>query len=164
MKFSIKYYSLLVLSLIQFLTSCSVSKEVRKRNRDIRGNWVLQTVVTEGTSGKPKDKIFNEAEFGCFIGSEWKFERGGKGNYMIVDKQQSCPQITRNIKWSISHPKGGQATIALIRLDEKNMAMDNNVASNLIITQLDDQTMKWRSDLMVNGQTASIFFNFMKSH
>ena len=76
-----------ICSITVILTTCSTSKELRQMHRKIDGNWVLQTVVTEGASGKPKEKIFNEADFGCFIGSDWKFDRNNKGSYMLVDKQ-----------------------------------------------------------------------------
>ncbi|HEX2682373.1 MAG TPA: hypothetical protein VHL77_00475, partial [Ferruginibacter sp.] len=55
------------------VSACSVSKGTHAMKKDIRGEWVLQTITTEGITGVAKTTIFNEAEFGCFIGSEWQF-------------------------------------------------------------------------------------------
>jgi len=108
MRFSINICCLLLCSIL-FFNACSVSKEFRKNRRLAKengrllsGSWVLQTVVIEGTNSKPKDKVFNEADFGCFIGSEWKFKR--YGSYTLVDKTQGCPQISRKFRWSSFPP------------------------------------------------------------
>jgi len=162
MKQAYKMYSVLILVTTVLLSACSVSKEVRQMNHKINGTWILQTIGTEGATGKPKDKIFNEADFGCFIGSEWKFSKGGKGSYAIVEKGKGCTPITRAINWSINKPAGGQPTFIMHRLDETHDPMDFNVAFNLVITQLEGSSMKLRSDVMIDGRAASLIFNFVK--
>ena len=148
--------------MIVLLISCSTSKELRKMDRKISGNWVLQTVVTEGTAGKLKDKIFNEADFGCFIGSEWKFNRNNKGSYMLVDKQKDCPAIARTISWSFTETPNAPETITVKRFDDKNNPMDNGGGFNLVVSQLDKTTMKLKADVMIDGHAAAIIYNFVK--
>ena len=162
MKQGLKTYCIAICGMIALLTSCSTSKELRQMNRKITGNWVLQTVVTDGTSGKPKDKIFNEADFSCFIGSEWKFGRDNKGSYAIVDKQKDCPQITRNISWSFTETPNSPETITLKRFDDKGNVMGDGPGFVLVVNQLDNTTMKLKSDVMIDGHTAGIIYNFVK--
>ena len=64
------FYLMIVVSLF---VSCSTSKQARTYQRTIDGNWQLQTVVTEGITGTVKVQLFNEADFNCFVGSNWNF-------------------------------------------------------------------------------------------
>ena len=162
MKREFKNYCIAICSMTVILMSCSTSKELRQMHRKIDGNWVLQTVVTEGPSGKPKDKIFNEADFGCFIGSDWKFNRNNKGSYMLVDKQKDCPAITRNISWSFTETPNAPETITVKRFDENNNVMNDGPGFILTVNQLDNTTMKLKSDLIIDGHAAAIIYNFVK--
>ena len=162
MKQGFKTYCIAICSAILLLTSCSSSKELRQSDRKITGKWVLQTIVTDGTAGKPKDKIFNEADFSCFIGSEWKFDRDNKGSYAIFDKQKDCPQITRTISWSITETPNSPQTITVKRFDNNNNVMGDGPGFILVVNQLDNTTMKLKSDVMIDGHTAGIIYNFVK--
>ena len=82
MKKSVKLISLLLA--VIFFTSCSTSKEARKYKNVIDGEWQLQTIVTEGITGKVKVQLFNEEDFNCFIGSAWTFNQNNSlGTYNI---------------------------------------------------------------------------------
>ncbi|RZM07351.1 MAG: hypothetical protein EOO88_51905, partial [Pedobacter sp.] len=52
---------------ILIMSACSSSKEARGYKKSINGNWQLQTVVSEGITGKIKAQVFNEADFNCFV-------------------------------------------------------------------------------------------------
>jgi len=162
MKRGFKNYCIAIYSMVVLLGSCSTSKELRQMNRKINGNWVLQTIVTDATSGKPKDKIFNEADFSCFIGSEWKFSGDGKGTYMIVDKQKDCPQITRTISWAFAETPNSPETVTIKRYDANNNVMGDGPGFILVVNQLDNTTMKLKADVMIEGHTAGIIYNFVK--
>ncbi len=162
MKRGFKNYSIIICSMVILLSSCSTSKEMRQMNRKVNGNWVLQTIITEGTEARPKDKIFNEADFSCFIGSEWKFKRKSKGIYTIVDKQKNCPAISRMISWSFAETNGTPETIVLKRLDDKNNSMDGDAGFSLVVIQLDDKLMKLKATAMIDGHSAAIVYNFVK--
>ena len=162
MKRGFKNYCIAICSMTVLLTSCSSSKELRQANRKVSGNWILQTVVTEGASAKPKDKIFNEADFGCFIGSIWKFDRDNKGSYMIVDKQKDCPAITRNFSWSFTETPNTPETITIKRFDDNNNVMNDGPGFILTVNQIEKNKMKLKSDVMIDGHAAAIIYNFVK--
>src|SRR5690242_10046876 len=111
--------ALLIVS-ITILGSCSVSKEARSIKKNINGNWILQTITTEGITSVAKTTIFSEAEFGCFIGSDWNFiSNNSMGSYTIVDPKKECPSIKRLIRWSIYEPKDLPKEFQFKRLDDK---------------------------------------------
>ncbi len=160
-----KYFhiSLVVIMSAVILSACSVSKEARKMKHAINGNWVLETVITEGVNEKMKVKIFNEAEFGCFIGSEWNFvSKKNNGSYTIVDRQKNCPAVKRSISWSFNEIPGKPDQFLFKRLDDKNNPMDNVAGFMLTISQLDKKRMKLKSDILYEGQPASVIYNFVK--
>jgi hypothetical protein len=45
-------FVLSLFSLILLIGSCSSSKEARNYKKTVNGNWQLQTVVSEGITGK----------------------------------------------------------------------------------------------------------------
>lgn len=146
------------------LSACSVSKEARTIKKSINGNWILQTITTEGITGIVKTKIFNEAEFGCFIGSEWNFiSNNSMGSYTLVDKSKECTQLKRFIRWSVYEPKDLPKEFQFKRLDDKKNAMDNGDGYRLTVTELDDTKMKLRSDIVFNGHAGAVIYNFVKN-
>ncbi len=146
------------------LSACSVSKEARTIKKNINGNWVLQTITTEGITGIVKTKIFNEADFGCFIGSEWNFiSNNSMGSYTLVDKSKECTQLKRFIRWSVYEPKDLPKEFQFKRLDDKKNAMDNGDGYRLTVTELDDTKMKLRSDIVFNGHAGAVIYNFVKN-
>ena len=155
--------SLIILLFALTLSSCSVSKEARSMKKSINGDWVLQTITTEGITGVTKTTIFNEAEFGCFIGSTWNFiSNNSMGSYTLVDKGKGCVPVVRLIRWSIYEPKDLPKEFQFKRLDDKKNAMDNGDGYRLIVTNLTENTMKLRSEMVFSGQSGAIIYNFTK--
>jgi len=145
------------------LGSCSVSKEARGIKKNINGNWILQTITTEGITSVAKTKIFNEADFGCFIGSEWNFiSNNSMGSYAIVDPKKDCPSVKRLIRWSVYEPKDLPKEFQFKRLDDKKDPMDDNAGFRLKISELDDHVMKLRSEITFEGHPAAMIYNFIK--
>ena len=145
------------------LGSCSVSKEARGIKKNINGNWVLQTITTEGILGTIKTKIFNEADFNCFIGSEWNFiANNGMGSYTIVDTKKECPAVKRFIHWSVYEPKDLPKEFQFKRLDDKKNSIDDNAGFRLKIVQLDNSQMKLKSEITFEGRPAAVIYNFIK--
>ena len=145
------------------LSDCTVSKEARTMKKNSSGSWILQTITTEGIVGVAKTKSFNEAEFGCFIGSEWSFiANNSMGSYTIVDTKKECPTIKRLIRWSIYEPKGEPKQFQFKRLDDKKNPMDNNAGFRLSVIQLDKTVMKLKSVITFDGHPAALIYNFLK--
>lgn len=154
---------LIIIMITALLAACSVSKEARKMNRNINGDWVLETMITDGETGNIKNKIFNEADFSCFIGSEWNFtSKNNMGSYAIIDKQKNCPVIKRLFSWTFSEAKEVPSVFLLTRLDDKNNPVDKEARFSFTITQLDKKQMKLKADIVFEGRPASIIYNFEK--
>lgn len=145
------------------LNACSVSKEARTMKKNINGNWILQTVTTEGITGVAKTQAFNEAAFNCFIGSEWNFiANNSMGSYTIVDTKPECGQVKRLIRWSIYEPKDAEKEFQFKRLDDKKNPMDDNNGFRLSIVSLDANSMRLRSAITFEGRPAALIYNFVK--
>ena len=145
------------------LSACSVSKEARGIKKNINGNWILQTITTEGITGVTKTTIFNEAEFSCFIGSEWNFiSNNSMGSYTLIDQGKGCPKIKRYIRWSVYEPKDMDKEFQFKRLDDKKNAMDNGDGYRLKLASISDNNMSLRSDIMFGGSAGAIIYNFVK--
>jgi len=163
MKLTLAFGSLITALAMLLFTSCSVSKEARSMKRNINGNWVLETVTVEGITGVVKTKVFNEEDLGCFIGSEWNFiSNNSMGSYTLVDKSKNCTQLTRFIRWSIYEPEGAAKEFQFKRLDDKKNAMDNGDGYRLIVTEINSNNFKLRSNLVFDGHSGAIIYNFVK--
>lgn len=145
------------------ISSCSVSKEASSMKQKINGNWMLETITTEGISGKVTATIFNEASFNCFVGSSWNFISGNSlGNYSINASGKDCSGVTRQIRWSIYEPKGAEKQFQFKRLDDKKNEMDNGEGFRLEIAQLNGNTMQLKSHITFEGKPAAYVYNFVK--
>ena len=163
MKNSIFKTTLIALVIAAGFAACSVSKEARTTRKTINGNWILQTITTEGITGIAKTTIFNEAEFSCFIGSEWNFiANNSMGSYTIVDNKKGCPAIKRFIRWSIYEPKDSAKEFQFKRLDDKKNTMDDGAGYRLTFTQLDKDMMKLKTTITFNGNPAALIYNFVR--
>lgn len=163
MKVKLVLSSLITALAIIIFSSCSTSKEARSFKRDIKGDWVLQTVTAEGITGVVKTTIFNEADLGCFIGSEWNFiPNNSMGSYTLVDKSKSCTELKRLIRWSIYEPENAAKQFQFKRLDDKKNTMDNGDGYRLTVVEVNDNNFKLRSDVNVDGKAGALIYNFVK--
>ncbi len=164
MKLKPVYCSLLAALTAILFSSCSISNEARSMKKNINGNWVLETITTEGISGVAKTKIFNEAEFSCFIGSEWNFiANNSMGSYTLVDKSKNCIPVKRFIRWSIFEPKDAAKEFQFKRLDDNKNAMDNGNGYRLTVTELGNNNLKLKSEIVFDGHAGAIIYNFSKN-
>ncbi|MEO6723061.1 MAG: hypothetical protein ABIN67_22035 [Ferruginibacter sp.] len=153
----------LVIILLGFLGACAASKEGRSMKKTINGDWTLQTINVEGINSKFKAKVFNEADFNCFIGSTWNFvSNNSMGSYTLAGGASGCDAITRNIRWSIYEPKGAEKEFQFKRLDEKKNPMDDNNGFRLSVGALSENTMQLRSSITFEGKSGTFVYNFVK--
>ncbi|MDB5203199.1 MAG: Conserved hypothetical lipoprotein [Ferruginibacter sp.] len=162
-----KRLSMLLSSLlmITMLVSCATSKEARTYKKTINGNWQLQTVITEGITGKIKAQVFNEQDFNCFVGSAWSFNQNNSlGSYAISKNGGECVAVKRDIRWSIYEAAGEPKLLQFKRLDTKLKEIDENGGGfRFTIVQLDDSKMQLRNDVVFEGKTASFIYNFVRN-
>ena len=150
-------------ALLSTIFSCSVSKEAGTLKQKIKGNWLLQTINTEGIKGKITATVFNEAPFACFLGSAWYFNSNNSyGSYRIDGNGKDCSAISRSITWSIYEPNGAEKELQFKRMDDKKNPMDNNEGFRLHISLLDANTMQLRSTIVFENQPISFVYNFIK--
>ena len=159
-----KLFTLLVASITLFgFVSCSTSKIARNYSTTVDGKWILNTVVTEGITGKFKATVFNEEDFECFIGSTWMFNNNNNlGSYAISKNAGVCAAVTRNIRWSIYEPKGLPKEFQFKRVDAKYKEMDNGAGFRFTILQLDATTMVLKNDFQMEGKPVSFLYNFKR--
>ena len=152
------------LLLIVVISSCSVSKQANSMKSKINGNWMLQTVTTEGISGKVNAQVFNEASFKCFVGSSWKFaSNNSMGSYNINASGTECSSISRSIRWSVYEPKGAEKEFQFKRLDDKRNPIDGDEGFRLEIADLTTTTMQLKSHINFEGKPAAYVYNFVKN-
>jgi hypothetical protein len=156
---------LLIAILGLFFASCATSKQARQYTSSVNGNWQLQTVTTEGISGKVKIELFNEADFNCFVGSSWVFHsRNNLGSYTIQKNAGECAAITREFRWSIFETPGEPKMLQFKRLDSKLREIDENGGGfRFSIEQLDGQIMRLKSKINFEGKASAIVYNFVKN-
>lgn len=147
------------------LASCATSKQARQYTSTVNGNWQLQTVTTEGISGKVKIELFNEADFNCFVGSSWVFySRNNLGSYAIQKNAGECAAIKREYRWSIYEAPGEPQMLQFKRLDSKLKEIDENGGGfRFSIEQLDGQVMRLKSKINFEGKPAAIVYNFIRN-
>ena len=161
-----KKLSLLIstLFIVFIIASCSTSKEARTLKKTVVGNWQLKTITTEGITGKIKAQILGEAEFNCFIGSSWRFDKNNDlGFYQISKNGAECAAIKRNIRWSIFEEGTTPKMLQYKRVDAKYKDMDEGKAGfRFTILNLSDNNMQLKSDINFEGKPASFIYNFVK--
>ena len=152
------------LLIVFIVTSCSTSKEARTLKKTVVGNWQLKSITTEGITGKIKAQVLDEAEFNCFIGSTWRFDKHNNlGFYEISKNGAECVAIKRNIRWSIFEEAGAPKMLQYKRVDAKYKDMDEGKAGfRFTILQLTDNGMQLKSNVPFEGKTASFIYNFVR--
>lgn len=149
---------------IYLLASCTTSKEARTYKKTIDGNWQLQTVVTEGISGKVKVQLFNEAAFNCFVGSSWSFKQNNSlGAYTISKNGDECAAVKRNIRWTIYEATGEPKLLQFKKLDDNLKEMENGDGFRFTIVQLDKNTMQLKSNITFENKPAALVYNFIRN-
>ena len=131
--------------------------------KTINGDWTLQTIDVEGINSKFKAKVFNEADFNCFIGSTWNFiSNNSMGSYKLEGGAAGCDAVTRNIRWSVYEPEGADKEFQFKRLDDKKNPMDDNNGFRLKVGTITDNTMQLKSDITFEGKPGTFIYNFVK--
>ncbi|MFT3982209.1 MAG: lipocalin family protein [Ferruginibacter sp.] len=161
------FYIFAIFSVVVTAVSCSGSKEARTNRSKVNGKWQLQTVVSEGIvlASQTKAELLNEADLKCFVGSSWSFNSlNSLGTYSINQNGGECAAVTRNIRWSIYEANGQPNILQFKKVDNKYKDIEEgNVGYRFTILQLDNTSMKLRSDVTFEGKPASFIYNFVKN-
>lgn len=148
---------------IFLLASCATSKEARTDKRMADGKWQLQSITTEGITGRVNVQLFNEENLNCFVESDWSFnDANSLGSYTISKNSNECTAVKRNIRWSIYEAKNEPKQFQFKRLDDKLKAMDNGDGFRFTIAQLDESRMQLKSSITFENKPAWVVYNFVK--
>jgi Lipocalin-like domain len=152
--------------LIVIIYACSSSKAGRTDKRTVNGTWLLQSVTTEGITGKIKAQILEEADYNCFENSTWKFNQNTSlGSYEIIKNTGECVAKKQNIRWSIFEEKGMPIRLQYKRVDAKYYKdIDEGKAGfRFTIVSLDKTSMQLKSEITFEGKPAYFIYNFTKN-
>jgi hypothetical protein len=157
-------YCLVMLTIAGLFTACATSKQSRLMKDAINGNWILQTINTEGTSVQFTAKVFNEADLNCFIGSNWSFNANNSlGSYTLLGNTPGCIALQRSIRWTVMEDAAGTLQFQFKRLDENRKPMDDNNGFRCSLTMADNNTMQLKSAFTLEGNVGNILYNFIKT-
>lgn len=148
----------LLLGFVTVVAGCTASQ---KASKDIRGTWILKSVITEGILNKPNVIFFNEVNFSCFIGSEWKFGKNGKRSmFTIADQQKECTVTTNLFTWKYTN--SGSPAIYFNRVERSGKVLDRETGIQYLLTESTPTSMKLRQEVSINGQSGALIYNFVK--
>jgi hypothetical protein len=152
------FKSLLILSAIFFIVSCSSTKNATGLNAttgNLAGKWTVSNISVDMPSDFKVTDVFDEGPYQDFQGSSWDLIRNGKGSFTLTNGTKE------DIYWSI-YGKGDNAQLQFKKL--KGMKPKNvedgyrlqlqNITSNSFVA-------KSPVDLG-NGSTGYITYTFTK--
>ncbi|SDS56027.1 Lipocalin-like domain-containing protein [Polaribacter sp. KT25b] len=149
--------NLIVVALSLILFSCSATKNVRTKEKIIKGNWTLNKIAYSKT-GDYKVTMFNDSPKECFEGSSWKFvPNNNSGTYDI--NNTNCVNGERDFIFVVQEIDAVSGYYDFLLKPKNN---ENNVGYRLQLTELSETTMQWKQYLNVDGTQFIININFTK--
>ena len=155
-----KKISLILFSLV--LLSCGTSKTVKQSKKNIKGKWVLDSIIST-TSNIYKVNLLKDTTKECFTGSNWQFiPNNNSGTYSIIYK--SCPTAIRNFIFTIEDidASTGYQSFLLKPTNDKKKSK-NNEGFRFQLVQISASSMQWKQTVLVDGKPFEIIMNFSKS-
>ncbi|WP_435414209.1 lipocalin family protein [Polaribacter aestuariivivens] len=139
------------------LFSCGASKNVRSKEKTIKGNWVLNK-ITYSKTGDYNVTLFNDASKECLEGSTWKFVPNNNTGVYTVNNQ-NCIAGEREFIFVIQEINEVSGYYDFLLKPKNN---ENNIGFRVELSQLSENSMKWQQNLTVNGTPFIINMNFTK--
>ena len=150
-----KKIAILLLTITLF--SCGASKNVKAKQKTIKGDWTL-TNISFSKTGNYNVTFFNDTTKDCLEGSSWKFvPNNNTGVYTINDTD--CNEGDREFVFVIKEvdPISGYYDFML-----KPKNNEDNLGYRIDLKELTETTMLWRQKINVNGTPFLINMNFTK--
>jgi hypothetical protein len=137
--------------------SCGISKNIKSKEKTIKGNWILKKITTSKT-GNYNVTMFNDTTKKCLEGSAWKFvPNNNSGVYSI--NEVNCIAGNRDFIFSIQEIDQASGFYDFL-LKPKND--QNNIGFRVELSELSESKMKWQQNLMINGTPFIINMDFIK--
>lgn len=139
------------------LYSCGASKNVRSKEKVIKGNWTLSK-ITYSKTGDYNVTLFNDTSKECLEGSSWKFvPNNNSGVYSV--SSNGCVTGDRDFIFVIQEVDNVSGYYDFMLKPKNNEA---NLGYRIDLKELTENTMLWRQKVMVNGSPFLINMNFSK--
>jgi hypothetical protein len=149
--------NLIVFALSLILFSCGATKNVKTKEKIIKGNWTLNKIVYSKT-GDYKVTLFEDATKECFEGSSWKFvPNNNTGMYAI--NNTNCVSGERDFIFVVQEIDAASGYYDFLLKPKNN---ENKEGFRLQLTELSETTMQWKQYLNVDGTQFIINMNFTK--
>lgn len=146
------------------IASCSSSKNAIGVNREnIKGNWTLNNITTEGlaTTQYVKLTVLDEGSKDCLTGSTWVLPNNGYGSYTIQPRTGCTPGL-RGIVWSY-RTEGDQPVFQFKRTEEGVKAKEITEGYKFKVVSADKTSMVLQSEISDNGRPVYVKYHFTKS-
>ncbi len=144
-------------------SSCSVSKEARAKRNILSGSWILNDVSFANNTGNFKAVLFNDVEDICLEGSDWFFRDNNSTGRYTISPSTLCNGGDRFIRWSVVEREDNNSSQLQFKfIDEKLKDISGGVGYRLTIEDLTEQAMRLSSNVMVDGASVSVVYEFSK--
>lgn len=151
-----------LLSIILFV-SCAESKAVVQSEKLMRGDWTITQVTVDGINQSYVNaKVFDQADYNCYIGSQWHLvQNNNSGNYTL-NGSGDCPAETTNIKWFVTEKNGvTEFMFKKVYQGEKPKNVADGYSMRVISNTGNSIIMK--QDLLFEGKPIGINYTFVKN-
>ena len=148
----------MLLLFVATLFSCGASKNVRSKEKTIKGNWNL-TNITYSKTGSYNVTLFDDASKSCFEGSSWKFVPNNNSGTYIINKN-TCATGERDFSFVIQEVDENSGYYDFLLKPKNNN--DNNRGYRLSLKNLTENTMLLQQNLTIDGSSFIINMNFIK--
>ncbi|WP_439129512.1 lipocalin family protein [Polaribacter sp.] len=139
------------------LISCGASKNIKSKEKTIKGNWVLNN-ITYSKTGTYNVTLFNDTTKDCLEGSTWKFvPNNNTGTYNVT--KENCIKGEREFVFVIQEMDAISGYFDFLLKPKKNA---NNIGFRVDLTNLNRNNMQWQQNLNVDGTPFIINMNFTK--
>ncbi|PQJ79902.1 lipocalin family protein [Polaribacter porphyrae] len=139
------------------MLSCGVSKNIKTKEKVIKGNWTLNK-ITYSKTGSYNVTLFKDQKAGCFVGSSWKFvPNNNSGTYVF--KEANCSADEREFIFVIQEVDEISGYYDFLLKPKKN---ESNIGFRVKLKNLSEDRMLWQQTIRVDGEPFIINMNFIK--
>jgi len=129
----------------------------------ISGSWILNDVSFANNTGNFKAVLFNDVEDICLEGSDWFFRDNNSTGRYTISPSTLCNDGDRFIRWSVVEREDNNSSQLQFKfIDEKLKDISGGVGYRLTIENLTEQAMRLSSNVMVDGSSVSVVYEFSK--
>ncbi|WP_158597001.1 lipocalin family protein [Aquimarina sp. BL5] len=147
------------------LFSCGASNKLtRAAKKSINGVWILKDVdYNTDSKGTYAITVLDNISLKCIENTNWEFiANNNTGSYALSGSSCSNTGV-QNFIWSI--PKemyGFNHSIMMKPVNHKMKSNNNNKGYRMQLFELEETTMIWSYDMIVDGEKFTIKLNFDK--